>query len=317
MSGWRQGGRGWCGVVALLLTVGCRSLPADAVQEYIASGDRYARLGRDSAAVIEYRNAARLSPASTDAWERLAGALARLGRSEEAMRARDAAERTVDNRVLPDDEAALRDLAVAHPRHVGVRLALAERLMARGATREAEQELRAALAVDAGRELPNRALAALLVDSGRSAEAGLYLRRAAAAQPQRYRSAIALVDYLFQQRQWQEAGRVLDAATADASLVDAVAIRRIALLDATGDAAEARRQVRALLETRPAAETWALRATFAWHDGDREEAALAARQALTLDPQQAAARGILDAIRWRTVHPAADAVSGESPRTRR
>jgi len=286
------------GVLLAACCAGCAQDPQARAQKYLESGERFARAGRDAAAVIEYRNAARLAPTSEAAHRRLGEALARLGRADESRLAFQQADRLVGDGPLPQGEAALRDVIARRPRHVGARLALAEILMDGHAVEEARAQLRAALDVDPGRELAHRGLAALALEEGRWAEAEQHLRAAAAALPQQHRSQIALADYLFGQRRFDEASAVLDTAAANPALAAAAAVRRIALADETGSPVEARRDLTALLETDPTAEAWALQGQFAYRDGDLAEAEEAARRALALDPALAFAQALVDTVRW-------------------
>jgi hypothetical protein len=50
-------------VAAALMAVSCSKDPLASAREYTFRGDDYARQGRHSAAVIEYRNAVRDAPA--------------------------------------------------------------------------------------------------------------------------------------------------------------------------------------------------------------------------------------------------------------
>lgn len=287
-----------------ILTVACSRDPEQAARDYLANGDRLTHEGRDAAAVIEYRNAIRLTPFADAVYRRLGAALARLGRDEESQRAYEMAEQSVDGQPLPYDEASLRAVVGAHPTHVGARIALANRLIERGETADAETHLRAAQELSPERELINRALAALHLADGRVQEAEERLRAAAAASPQRHRSQLALSDFLLEQRRWADARVALDAAEREAALGDAVALRRAILADRTGAPSEARRDVADILETRPSADAWALAAQFAYADGDLPRAEEAARQALTLNPQLVPAQSLMETIRWRQLQAA-------------
>jgi tetratricopeptide (TPR) repeat protein len=287
-----------------MLAVACSQDPEQAAREYLANGDRLSNEGRDAAAVIEYRNAIRLTPSADAVYQRLGATLERLGRDEESQRAYEMAEQSADGRPLPYDEAALRAIVARHPRHVGARVALANRLIERGEAADAETHLRAAQDVSPERELINRALAALYLSGGRLREAEERLRAAAAASPQRHRSRLALADFFLEQQRWEDARVALDAAAREDELGAAVALRRAALADKDGAPAEARRDLAEILNARPTADAWALAAQFAYADGDLPRAEEAARRALTLNPQLAPVQSLMETIRWRQLQAA-------------
>ncbi len=286
-------------VTAIALTGACAADPRDQHRRYVESGDRFARAGRDAAAVIDYRNALRFAPDDDAVYRRLGESLTRLGRVEEAGRALEMADGRANGRPLPDDASALRTIVDGQPSHVGARLALAGRLAAGDAPAEAEHHLLAALAADPAREATNRALAALYVSTGRAGEAEARLRAAAAATPQRLRSRLALADFLLAQARWREVEAALDDAAADATLAAAVAVRRVAVADGSGRHAEARRELAALLPVQPTAEAWTLAAQFAYADGDLRGATDAAKQALALNPSFQPAQRLVERIRWQ------------------
>jgi len=292
----------WTLALVLAATSACTARPEQAHRRYVDSGDRFVRDGRDAAAVIEYRNAIRHAPDDDAVYRRLGAALARLGRGAEAARAFEMAEGRADGRLLPADEAALRTVVDANPSHVGARLALAERLIARQALVDAESQLLAALAQDPAREVTNRALAALYLSAGRLREAEERFRAAAAATPQRLRSRLALADFLIAQARWPDVRTALDDAATDPALGAPVAVRRVAVADATGSHAEARRDLARLLTTSPTVEAWTLDATFAYADGNLQRATAAAKQGLALDPEFPAAQALLERIRWHQLH---------------
>lgn len=290
--------------VCSTLTMACGREPEDAARRYLENGDALARRGRDAAAVIEYRNALRLTPSADGTYRRLGAALDRLGRTDQSHRAYEMSERFADGRPLPYDESSLRTLVETHPRHVGARLALATLLIEQGESAEAEEHLRAALNEQPAREQINRGLAALYLSQGRVREAEDRLRVAAAACPQRYRSRLALADFLFEQRRWADVREVLDQAQADPVLADAIALRRVALDDKEGSALKARHSLTQILKTRPGAEAWVLEAHFANADGDLQRAERAAREALAWNPKLPAAQSLMESIRWQQLEAA-------------
>jgi tetratricopeptide (TPR) repeat protein len=281
----------------LLCGLSCARDPEALARRYAENGDRHAREGRHAAAVIEYRNAVRLAPAWSDTYWRLGDALASLGRSDAADQAYITASRLVHGPSLPRDESSLRVLVESHPRFTAARLALAERLIERGARAEAEVQLEAGLALEPSHELANRALAALHLADGRLPEAEARLRTAAAVEPQRYRSQLALADFLIAQRRWDDARATLAPATGDARIDDRALLRLAVIADARGARDEARSALAKVLASRPTAEAWALQAQFALEDDKPAEALDAARQALALDPTLEAANALVDAVR--------------------
>src|SRR5436190_6690329 len=62
---------------AIVMSAACHKEPAAQTQQYIASGDQYARAGKPGEAAIQYRNAIKITPDSVEAVEKLADAAAR------------------------------------------------------------------------------------------------------------------------------------------------------------------------------------------------------------------------------------------------
>ena len=124
-------------------------------------------------------------------------------------------------RRFPADEADFAPSSHAVPELVPARLALADELLLRDETVEAEEHLLAAAAVDPSDELTNRSLAALFVATGRMAEAERRLTTAAAQTPQRYRSQLALADFLMSERRYAEARTMLERMLEDSRLATA------------------------------------------------------------------------------------------------
>lgn len=280
-----------------LAIVSCARKPEDAARQYAARGDKFAAEGRDDAALIEYRNAIRQWPAWREAQEKLGGTLERLGRTDEAYRLYATEYRVVDGKSLPQNEADLRAVVADNPELVPARLALADELLERDETTEAEEHLLAAAAVNPSDELTNRSLAALYVAEGRKAEAERYLTTAAAQTPQRYRSQLALADFLMSQRRYAEAQPVLERTSEDRRFTTAAKLRLAAIDYEQGRVDAAHRTVASLIDTDPTAEAWTLQADFYLREHDAGEALTAAREALTLDPELAGAQDLIEAIR--------------------
>jgi Tfp pilus assembly protein PilF len=304
--------------VALTLSIctsSCTTDPQRAAHSFVESGDRFTRDGRHAAAVIEYRNAVRETPHSRDVYEKLAGALDAVGRTEEARRALFAAGTLGDGDPLPQDETGLRSVVEEQPRRAAPKIALANRLLERGDTAEAEWHLRAALEIEPSHELANRALAALCLDDGRLREAEERLRTAAAATPQRYRSQLALADFLLEQRRFRETRETLERAALIPELKDAVTLRLAAVDVAEGLSVRAKETLTRLVADHPSAEAWTLLAQLSSRENDLAAAMDSAHRALELNPRLPAAMSLVDDIRWRQLH--GDGSDDERPRPQR
>lgn len=279
------------------MVVSCARSPEDSARRYAARGDRFVEEGRNDAALIEYRNAVRAWPTWRDAQQKLGATLERLGRIDEAYRVYATESRIVDGETLPQNEVELRAVVARSPDLVQARLALADELLLRDETSEAEEQLLAAAAVDPSDELTNRSLAALFVATGRSAEAERRLTTAAAQVPQRYRSQLALSDFLMSERRYAEARSVLERVPEDGRFATDVKLRLAAIDYQQGRVDAAHRAVAALLDAHPTAAAWTLKADFYYRERDFGEALIAAREALTLAPALAAAEDLIEAIR--------------------
>jgi Tfp pilus assembly protein PilF len=290
--------RYWVALLSIaLVAVSCSKDPQDVARDFAARGDKLAAEGRDDAALIEYRNAVREWPAWSEGYRKLGETLSRLGRTNEAYRAFANESRVVDGRLLPHDEKELRDVVATQPDAVGARLALAELLLEKGDSAEAETQLTTALAREPNNELANRSLAALYIGDGRKAEAEKRLAIAAAHTPQRYRSKLAYADFLMAERRFAAARPVLNEALADPQLADAVKLRLAVIDYEEGARAPARQALSDLLATDATAEAWTVQAEFLYREGEMDEALNAARQALALDPSLPEAQNIADTIR--------------------
>ena len=69
---------------ATVIVSACSQQPPDVARQYTERGDKLAREGRHSAAAIEYRNAVRNAPTSTELHQKLGDSLVQLGRIDEA-----------------------------------------------------------------------------------------------------------------------------------------------------------------------------------------------------------------------------------------
>jgi len=281
----------------------CARQPPDAARQYLERGDTYVREGRYNAAVIEYRNAARNAPASTAVHEKLGDSLVQLGRIDEAYREYTIASRIVDGQPLPQTEEALRAAIAANPKSAAARIALADLLLTRGDLDEAEDHLLVAIVDDPSNELANRALAALYLSEAKPGLAEKHLRIAAGHRPQRYRSQVALADFLIERGRNVEARGVLDGAHGDPGL-DAVVKLRMASIDYdTGARDKAQSALAELLKTGPTAEMWTLQADWQFREKKLPEALASTREALALDPELESARSLTESIRRAQLWP--------------
>ncbi len=279
------------------LAASCARDPQDQALRFAASGDAFAARGEDAAAVLEYRNAVRALPAWKEGYDKLGDALDRLGRTADARRAYAEALTIVDGKALPKDEAGLRAIVDRRPNLAPARIALAEVLLEREDMAGAEDQLRAATAAEPGNELANRGLAALYLSAGRTDEAERCLTIAAAQEPQRYRSRLALADFLLAERRYVDARVWLQQAAGDRRLDQPVKLRLAAIDYEEGRTSAAEEAVAAVLETTPSAVGLTLQAQFRFRDGNLPDALASARQALDLDPQLAAAQDLVYEIR--------------------
>ena len=282
---------------AAFLTASCARDPEDAARRFMARGDDFARTGRDDAALIEYRNAVREWPAGTEAHQKLGDAYQRLGRLDEAYEAYADASAIVDGKPLPQDEPALRAIIERRPDLVPARMALADLLLKRQSTAEAEEQLLAASAAEPTNELANRSLAALYLANGRKRDAERCLNVAAAREPNRYRSRLALADFLISEKRYAEARAALEPADRNAPNDRDVELRLAAIDYEEGHADRAEQAVSKLLETNATAQAWTLRAQFLFREQKLNEALAAAREALELDRELVPAQNIIEDIR--------------------
>jgi tetratricopeptide (TPR) repeat protein len=281
----------------LLFAAACSRNPQDTARQFVESGDRFAREGRDDAALIEYRNALREQPDWGEVHEKMGDTLDRMGRRAEAYRSYAAAARIVDGRPLPEGEEELRTIVAKSPGSAASRLALAETLLARDETAEAETELTAAVSADPNNELAIRSLAALYLRVDKKAEAEDLLKKAATLRPSRYRSELALADFMIDEQRYPEARQVLEALRRRGAFAEDVALRLAAIDYAEGRTEDAQSAVAELIAAHTSAQAWTLQADFLFREGKLTEALAATHEALTLDPQLSAASRLADNIR--------------------
>jgi tetratricopeptide (TPR) repeat protein len=289
-----------------LLSATCSRDPHDVARRAAARGDEFTKEGRPDAALIEYRNAVRAWPTWNEAHEKLGNALAQVGRTGDAYRAYAVGSQVVDGETLPQTEEELRALLAGRPKLAAAHTALAGLLLSRQAADEAEEHLLAAVAAEPSNELANRSLAALYLSSGRKELVEDRLKMAASAEPQRYRSQIALADFLRSERRLPEARTVLESSAGDERLDSAIALRLAAMDYEEGAVDRAHRALTDLLAAAPTAEAWTLEAEFRFREGKLADALEAARQALALDPELAAAQHLTDNIRRQQLTASAE-----------
>jgi Tfp pilus assembly protein PilF len=290
-------------ISAAAIVVSCAKDPLESARDYVARGDGYTRLGRHSAALIEYRNAVRDAPAWSEAHEKLGDALVQVGRIDEAYREYTVASRIVDGQPLPQNEADLREAVKRNPTVAAARIALADLLLTRGEVAEAEQQLLAATESEPGNELANRALAAIYVAGEKPDQAEQRLKIAADAQPQRYRSRLALADFFIEARRYADARTVLEQAHDDAQLAHPVKVRLAAIDYEAGAVEKAHRDLDQILAKEPSPEAWTLQAELQYRERKLDAALESARKALALNPQSAAALSLTEEIRREQLWP--------------
>jgi predicted Zn-dependent protease len=284
-------------IAAAMVVVSCGRDPMEAAREYADRGDEFARDGRVNAAVIEYRNAVKEAPSWVVGREKLADALVQLGRIEEAYREYTITSRIVDGQPLPQNEDQLRAAVTRAPDLAAARVALADLLLTKGETDEAEAHLLTAVEKEPANELAHRALAAIYLSDNRPKEAETHLRLATAAVPQRYRSELALADFLIEAERYGEARTVLEKGRGNSRLASGVKVRLAAIDYEEGDTESAHRALREVLEQGATAEAWALQAELQFRERKLADALASARQALELDPDMEAARNLTETIR--------------------
>jgi tetratricopeptide (TPR) repeat protein len=242
-------------------------------------------------------------------------ALTKLRRYDEAVAQLDAAV-AVDHRpsayaALGDAKQAAGDTAGAEaafragveraPQSVEARIALAHYLAATARPAEAEQLLLQAVAANPSSELANRATANFYVSNRRSEAAESFFKTAAAQPNQKMKSTLALADYYSAARRYDDARAVLEGVTSG-PMATAVKVRRAAIELETGSTANARRLIDGVLKKRPTADALAVNAQLLLREGKADEALVAARNAIDLDPTIAAAHYVAGTIEMDRRH---------------
>jgi tetratricopeptide (TPR) repeat protein len=201
-------------------------------------------------------------------------------------------------------EAAFRAAVERAPQSVEARVALAHYLSATSRAAEAEQQLLQAVSANPASELANRAAANFYVSNHRDQAAEPFFKTAAAQPNQKLKSTLALADYYSAARRYDDARAVLDRVTSGPMATPAK-IRRAALELETGTPAEARRIMDGVLKKRPTADALAVNAQLLLREKKPEDALTAARAAIDLEPQNAAAQYVVGTIELDRRHYAA------------
>jgi tetratricopeptide (TPR) repeat protein len=196
---------------SLTISAACTQDPAARTQRYIASGDEFARAGKPGEASIEYRNAIKATPTSSEALEKLASAAVR---AEDAQTAVGAMLRVAE--LKPDDPAAqvraaslyllagryedARDRAMAaveaDQADANAHIVLAQALAGLHDEVRSETELREAVRLAPDTPAPHVALGSYYWSAGRIAVAEGELRKAVALGPQNVSACRALALFL-------------------------------------------------------------------------------------------------------------------------
>jgi Tfp pilus assembly protein PilF len=240
----------------------------------------------------------------------LAAATERLGRREAAIKLLTAAIK-IDPQpaalsALGDLHAAAGDLEAAEaafrtaveraPESADARVHLGRFLSTVDRYEEAEAQLQEAVRIDGDDERANRALAALLMAGGRADAAEPYLKRAAAHPAQQYNSLLALADFYAGAGRLADARSVLEHAPAEGVLGRAARVRLAAVRYEMGDTEAAHAMLDDILKQKPSAEGWTVHAQLLARERRHDEALKAARQAVAMRPDSAAAHLIIAAV---------------------
>jgi tetratricopeptide (TPR) repeat protein len=194
MTGWRVA----VFTITSIAAIGCSRDPARTSQAYLASGDAYAKAGQYKEAAIQYRNAAKVTPQSSAAHEKLADVSMhehdRDTAAIEYLRAADldpgngaAQVRAASIYLLAGRFAEARDFAQAalriSPREVSAHVVLGEALNALHDATRGEASLREAVAIAPQSPDAHVALGSLYWSVGRLVDAEAELKRAVALAP--------------------------------------------------------------------------------------------------------------------------------------
>jgi tetratricopeptide (TPR) repeat protein len=289
----------------------CRAIDVDPDDSHsrVEAGRLLFGAGRYTEALLRAEQTLERNERSADAAVLASRALAKMNRTDEALAQLDA---TLASDPTPSAYAALGDIRLAlgdraaaeaayrkavalSPQSAEARIALAQYLSANGRTDDAEAAFKAAIAANGADEVANRALAAFYASIGKDAAAEPYLRAAAALPNQKLKSTLALADYYLAAERYDDARRVLEPVTSGPMLTDAK-VRLAAVTFHTGSAADARKQLDRLMEKRPTAEAWTLKAQMLQADQKTDDALAAAQAAVDLDPSALVAQYIVGSI---------------------
>lgn len=229
----------------------------------------YERLGDAPRALAEYLRVADLLPDTLDVQITAATMLSRARRFEDAKtraaRALAIAPTSVEAQIaygnalagLKDADGAAAELegaVEADPASVPARLALANFYWTQGRLPRAERELQAALAVDPHDQSANRMRSVFSIAINRPAEAEPYLKSIVEAS-KRNSDRFVLADYYFSQGRGAEAKTILEGlvrtGASDDRVFSGATIRLAAIAARSGDTADARRLIDAVLRTQP------------------------------------------------------------------
>jgi putative PEP-CTERM system TPR-repeat lipoprotein len=147
-------------------------------------------------------------------------------------------------------EATFRKAVEHAPRSIEARTALAGFLWADGRRGDAEAVLNEALAIDPNSLKANHALGVFYTASGRGAEAEPFFRKIAEVVKDD-RAQIALADYYFGQRRYDEAERILTPLASKHEVFEATTLRLAAIEVARKNADRATMLVQSVLERSP------------------------------------------------------------------
>lgn len=215
-------------MVVLAAAAACTS-PEVAARQYIERGDRDAAAGRDEAAVIDYRNAAKANPSSVEAQRKLGDAYVVVGRSDQAYAAYlkaegdPAAQIGLGKLLLASgqyEEAKMRAESALQkdPTSVDAKLlaatAVAETKALGGDLSEAEAAFKAAVATAPQSSSAHVAFARFLLAAERPADAEAELRKALAAAPHDELANRAMAAFCQAQDRVPEAERYFKEAAA-------------------------------------------------------------------------------------------------------
>lgn len=191
------------------LTMAC-GRTEDAARRFVARGDEYQAGGRHDAAVIEYRNAIRQQPGSSEAYRKLGDAYVDQGKSEEGYRAYctavdldpdDVHSRVEAGRLLLSagrfNEALVRAVQALErdEQHVDAQILAGRALTKLGRFDDAQAQLEAAVTVD-HRPAAYAALGDARLAAGDREGAEAAFRSGVSRAPQSVDARVALAQYL-------------------------------------------------------------------------------------------------------------------------